>query len=98
MLICCTNWGKPELSREERIHLSFPGMFIQFCILSDPKKGDNFFFTLADLLGVAPAKKKVDNETNVTFLNVPADLKIYYQYILVHNGRGVVNAFVENGY
>ena len=32
----------------------------------------------------------MDNETNVTFLYVPADLKVYYQYILVHKKGGGV--------
>ena len=59
----------------------------------------NFYSKLADPSGVAreKRKKKVDIETNVTFLCVPAELKVYYQYILVHKkGGGGVNAFVRN--
>ena len=50
------------------------------------------YIILADPPGVARGKKKkkIDSETNVTFLYVPADLKVYYQYTLVHKkgGRG----------
>ena len=58
-----------------------------------------FYKILAEPPGVAPVEKKCRwwNQRYI-FLYVPADLKVYYLYILVHKkGGGGVNAFVGNG-